>query len=214
MIRVLIADETERGCGGLLPRLKDAEGIAVVGQARDGSEALALSRSLRPDVLLLSSHVPGMDGLEVTRQVKAEGVAGAVLILADGVDEEWSRDAIRTGAAGVLPREIARDDLLQAIRSAARGTPAYAPAAPESPVGRMDAQASPEEPFRGLTDREREVLALVAEGYSNKEIAARLGLTVGTVKGYVSAILSKLGVADRTQAAVYALRHGLVSPDI
>jgi NarL family two-component system response regulator LiaR len=199
MIRVLIGDETERGRRDLIPYLTDAEGIVVVGRARDGAEALALARALRPDVLLLSA-LAGEAGLEVTRQVVAEGVASVVLLFVPSADGSRARRALADGAADVLPDDISYDHLLQAIRLAVQGKPAQPP----------DTQTTPEDPFRDLTDREREVLTLVAEGYSNKEIAARIGLTVGTVKGYVSSILTKLGVVDRTQAAVFALRHGLV----
>jgi DNA-binding NarL/FixJ family response regulator len=214
MIRVVVADDTEQECGNPIPRFTEAEGVVVVGLARDGNEALALARALRPDVLLLSPRVSGMDSGEVTRRVNAEGVSGAVLILAAQTDEVWSHTA-PPGTAGIVRRDIPRDDLLRAIRAAVQRRPTQAPAVPETPNGGHvgELQASIAEPLRALTEREREVLALVAEGYSNKEIAAQLGLTVGTVKGYVSSILTKLGVADRTQAAVFALRHGLTDSE-
>jgi len=210
MIRVLIADDHEMVREGLTLFLGEAAGIAVLGQARDGAEALALARAWRPDVLLLDLVIPRMDGIEVTRHVKAEGVAGAVLILTTFADEERVREAVRAGATGFLLKDIPRGELVRAIHAAAEGRPTLSPAAQESLMRQVAAPPAQEQPFSVLTEREREVLVHVAEGYSNKEIAARLGLTVGTVKGYVSAILTKLGVADRTQAAVFALRHGLI----
>jgi DNA-binding NarL/FixJ family response regulator len=194
MIRVLIAEDPQSGRESLLPVLARAEGVTVAGRARDGAEALSLSRTLRPDVLLLDLAVSPDDAAEVARRAAAEGAAGATLILAAAGDEAPVHEAIGSGAGMVVLRESSPEDLTRAIHAAAT-----APAVPD--------------PFGELTEREREVLTLVADGLSNKEIAARLGLTVGTVKGYVSAILLKLGVADRTQAAVYALRHGLVRPE-
>lgn len=206
--RVLIADDHEMVREGLRLFLDDTDDLIVIGAAGDSEEALRLTRELRPDVLLLDLRIPPRDGIEIARIVKAENLAGAVLILTSFADDEKVKEAIQVGVAGFLMKDIARGELVRAIRAAAEGRPTLHPAAQQALMRQMTAARAPD-PFASLTDRERDVLQCLTDGCSNKEIAARLHLTVGTVKGYVSAILVKLDVADRTQAALYAERHGI-----
>ena len=205
-IRVLIADDHEMVREGLRLFLDDTDDLLVLGAASDSEEALRLTRELQPDVLLLDLRIPPRDGIEIARIVRAENLAAAILILTSFADDEKVKEAVQAGVAGFLMKDIARGELVHAIRAAAAGRPTLHPAAQEALMRQMTAARAPD-PFALLTDRERDVLQCLADGCSNKEIAVRLRLTVGTVKGYVSAILVKLEVADRTQAALYAERH-------
>lgn len=188
--------------------LAERRDVEIAGDAATGDEALRLAERLRPDVVLMDLQMPGMDGIETTRRLKAAGSTSAVLILTTFGDDERVRQAIQAGAIGYLLKDVLKDDLVRAIHAAARGTPTLDPRA-QRLLMRHVADPSPPSPFDALTPREREVLELVARGASNKQIAAQLSLSVGTVKGYVSAILPKLGVSDRTQAALFAVKHGL-----
>lgn len=207
--RVLIADDHAMVREGLQMFLsEEADEIDVVGQAADGPQALALAQQLRPDVILMDLIMPHMDGIEVTRRLRAAGVPSRVLILTSFLEEQQIRDAIRAGAMGYLLKDVGKQELLDAIRAAADGKPTLHP---EVQQHLMRQVAQPPEPslVETLTEREVDVLRLIARGRSNKEIAAQLFLGLGTVKGYVSAVLAKLEVADRTQAALYATKHGL-----
>lgn len=208
-IRVLIADDHEIVREGLHLLLgEQQEEIEVVGQARHGAEAVALAQKLRPDVILMDLIMPQLDGVEATRRLRADGSASKVILLTSFTDGDRVRNAIQAGATGYLLKDVNKNDLLSAIRAAAEGKPTLHPVVQQYLMEQVTAPAVPS-PFEGLTDRERDVLGLIATGHSNKEIAARLSLTVGIVKGYVSAILAKLELADRTQAALYAAKHGL-----
>ncbi len=206
-IRVLIVDDHPVVREGLqLFLAEETSDIELVGQAADGEEAVRLAARLRPDVLLMDLVMPGVDGIESIRRLRALGVESRVLVLTTFAEDELVRQAIQAGATGYLLKDVAQQDLVQAIRDAARGRPTLHPDAQERLI-RQIAAPPPPSPLDNLTDREREVLALIARGKSNKEIATSLFLSVGTVKGYVSAILGKLGVSDRTQAALVAVRH-------
>jgi DNA-binding NarL/FixJ family response regulator len=209
-IRLLIVDDHEMVREGLSLLLSEAEDICMVGQAGRGSEAVALTQSLQPDVVLLDLFLPDTNGVEVTQKLKAAGSPARILILTSSADGAHVREALQAGATGYLLKDLLRQDLLNAIRSAAQGRPTLHPVA-QAHLARAVAPP-PTSPIDLLTERERDVLKLLAEGNANKEIAARLGLTIGTVKGYVSIVLSKLEVADRTQATLLAVRHGLVNP--
>jgi DNA-binding NarL/FixJ family response regulator len=210
-VRVLIVDDHEIVREGLETLLAEEAGIEVVGQAGNGQEALALVAALRPKVVLMDLVMPKMDGIEATRRLRQSHSEIQVLVLTSFVDDHRVREAIEAGAIGYLMKDVLRADLTRAIRTAARGEPALHPEAQRYLMRQVKGPSS-EARLRTLTGRERDVLGQLAQGYSNKEIAANLHLTEGTVKGYVSAILAKLDLADRTQAALYAVKHGLVDP--
>ena len=205
-IRVLIVDDHEIVREGLETLLSEEPTITVVGQAANGAEAVTLTASLRPDVILMDLVMPELDGIEATRRIRRAGAASQILVLTSFADDQHVREAIEAGAIGYLLKDVLKADLLRAIHTAAQGKPTLHP---EAQGYLMRQVSAPSASILHLTEREREVLRLIASGQSNKEIAFTLHLTEGTVKGYVSAILAKLGVADRTQAALYAVKHGL-----
>jgi two-component system, NarL family, response regulator LiaR len=213
MIRVFLCDDQDLILEGLQAILKTAPGIEVVGSAQDGAEALERIPQARPDVVLMDLKMPGMNGIQATRQIRAQFPQVKVLVLTTYDADEWVFDAIRAGAAGYLLKDAPREDLIAAVKGTAAGKTHVDPAVAgklfsqisQSPQASTDSSIG-----KGLSDREREVLSLMARGLSNADIAARLFLSEGTVKNYVSGVIAKLGVADRTQAAVIALRNGLV----
>jgi DNA-binding NarL/FixJ family response regulator len=209
-IRVLIVDDHEIVRWGLATLLAEEPEIDVVGQADTGACALELAGSIRPDVILMDLQLPDHDGVEVTRRIVEDGLPSQVVVLTSFSDDNRVREAIQAGAIGYLLKDVRRTDLVRAIQDAAQGRPALHPEA-QRQLMRQVADTPEPSPLRILTDRERDVLRLIGEGHSNRQIAATLHLTEGTVKGYVSTILAKLGVADRTQAALIAVRHGLAA---
>jgi len=187
--------------------LAESDGeIVVVGEASDGEEAVRLATAVKPDVVLMDLSMPRVDGLEATRRLREAGIESHVLILTSFADGEGVRDAVRAGVTGYLMKDVLKAELLAAIRLAADGVPTLHPRAQQH-LMRGIAEPETPSPFTALTPRERDVLALLARGESNKRIAAALNLSIGTVKGYVSAIFEKLGVEDRTQAALLAAKH-------
>jgi DNA-binding NarL/FixJ family response regulator len=215
MIRVLICDDQDVVREGLRAILSTVPEIEVVGQARDGAEALEQVPHVRPDVVLMDLKMPGMSGIQATRAIRDRYPGVRVLVLTTFDGDEWVFDAIRGGAAGYLLKDTPRAGLIQAIKDTAAGKTPVDPAV----AGKLFAQvtrAAPPPPTaaaQALSQREKDVLRLLARGLSNADIAGRLYLSEGTVRNYVSAILSKLEVSDRTQAAVLALRHGLIEPE-
>jgi DNA-binding NarL/FixJ family response regulator len=211
VIRVLICDDQHVVCEGLRAILSTSPRIEVVGLARGGAEAIECVASARPDVVLMDLKMPGMNGVQATREIRARFPAVRVLVLTTYDADEWVFDAIRAGAAGYLLKDSPTDALVAAIEGTAAGKTHIDPAV----AGRLLEQisrgtAAPPSPLpASLTEREREVLGLLGRGWGNSAIASHLQLTEGTVRNHVSAILGKLGVADRTQAALIALRHGL-----
>jgi DNA-binding NarL/FixJ family response regulator len=197
MISVLIVDDHQVVRQGLRALLEVQDDIVVVGEAGDGRAALSLATSLSPDIVLLDLKLPGMDGVAVLQPLSAAGLR--VLVLTSATDPAAASQAVRAGAAGVLYKDIDPDALVRAIRSVHDGNVLLAPEAASSLVRGSAANT--------LTPREREVLAAIAEGRSNREIARLLRVSEKTVKAHVSSVLAKLGVQDRTQAAVYAVRH-------
>jgi DNA-binding NarL/FixJ family response regulator len=211
-VRVLIADDHQVVREGLQMILAESDGeIVVVGEASDGDEVVRLAKTVQPDVVLMDLSMPRVDGLEATRRLRDAGVDSRVLILTSFAEGEGVRDAIRAGVTGYLMKDVLKAELLAAIRLAADGVPTLHPRAQQH-LMRGIAEPETPSPFVGLTPRERDVLALLARGESNKRIAAALNLSIGTVKGYVSAIFEKLGVEDRTQAALLAAKHDVVPP--
>jgi NarL family two-component system response regulator LiaR len=207
-IRVLIVDDHEIVREGLGTLLSEEATLTVVGQAANGVEAVALAADLRPDVILMDVVMPELDGIEATRRIRRASPASQILVLTSFADDQKVREAIEAGAIGYLLKDVLKADLLRAIQTAAQGKPTLHPEA-QSYLMRQVSTPSTPAPSINLTERELDVLRLIAQGQSNKEIATTLHLTEGTVKGYVSAILAKLGVADRTQAALHAVKHGL-----
>lgn len=207
-IRVLIVDDHEIVREGLQILLSEESDFEIVGMAGNSDEALSLTRKHKPDVVLMDVVMPGLDGIETTRRVLAISPTTRVLVLTTFSEDQRVRDAIQAGAIGYMLKDVLKPELLGAIRSAAEGKPALHPEAQQFLMRQV---TGGEEPLHArLTTREFDILQLIATGKSNKEIALALHLTEGTVKGYVSAIFDKLGVADRTQAALYAVEHKLV----
>lgn len=210
-VRVLIVDDHEIVREGLDTLLGEEPSIEVVGQAANGIEAVTLAVATRPDVILMDLLMPGMDGIEATRRIRQMNPACQIIVLTSYVNDKQVRDAIEAGAIGYMMKDVLKPDLLRAIQTAKEGKPTLHPEAQHFLMQQV-VMPSHADKFQNLTKREIEVLRLIAEGQSNREIAATLHLTEGTVKGYVSAILAKLNVADRTQAALYAVKNGLAKP--
>ncbi|MFZ0162442.1 MAG: response regulator transcription factor [Trebonia sp.] len=198
MISVLIVDDHPVVRQGLRALLEVQDDMTVAGEAGDGPAAISLAESLRPDIVLLDLKLPGMDGVAVLRPLRAAGLR--VLVLTSATEPSTAAAAVRAGAAGVVYKDIDPAALVRAIRSVHDGNVLLAPEAVGSLIRGSRADT--------LTAREREVLAGIADGKSNREIARLLQVSEKTVKAHVSAVLAKLGVQDRTQAAVYAVRHG------
>jgi len=192
---------------GLQILLAEESDFEVVGATGDGTSALALAEQLNPDVILMDLVMPGLDGIETTKRILKNNPAARVLILTTFADDQRVRDAIRAGAIGYLLKDVLKIDLLRALRDAAAGRASLHPEAQQYLMRQVVESETPL-PHASLTRREADILRLIADGRSNKEIAMALHLTEGTVKGYVSTIFDKLGVEDRTQAALYAVKHG------
>jgi NarL family two-component system response regulator LiaR len=212
MVRVLICDDQAIVREGLRTILGTVPDIEIAGVAGDGAEALELVARTRPDLVLMDLKMPGMDGVQATAAIRALHPEVRVLVLTTYDADEWVLDAIRSGAAGYLLKDTPREGLVAAIQEVAAGRTPVDPAV----AGKLFAHVAQAAPAPAtaiaadLSEREREVLRLLARGLSNADIAERLYLSEGTVRNYVSTILAKLGVADRTQAALLALRHGFV----
>lgn len=210
MITIVIADDHEIVRRGLRLTIEAEPDLHLLGEARTGREALDLARTLRPTVMLLDIQMPDMDGIAAAAAIHAAQPDVAILILTSFSSDAQLAAALRAGVSGYLLKDLSGDALVAALRGAARGEPQLHPS-----IARklMQHAGPPADPLAELTTREQDVLRLIARGHSNKEIGAALALTEVTIKGYVSSILSKLGVADRTQAALLAVRYGLIAPD-
>ena len=204
MIRVLIADDHAVVRQGLRTFLDLQDDIEVVGEAGDGEEALALIEQLAPDVALIDLVMPRVDGIEAIRRLRERAPDVRAIVLSSFVDDDKLFPAVRAGAAGYLLKDVQPQELVDAIRTVHGGGALLHPQ-----VAARLLQDMAEDP---LTPREHEVLALIGRGMPNKLIARELSLSEKTVKAHVSSILAKLGVTDRTQAALYAVREGLVGP--
>ncbi len=212
-IQVLIVDDHAIVRQGLRSLLIEEPDIELVGEAGSGEEAVAQALRRKPDVVLLDLRMPGpLDGLGALARIRAQCPATQVVVLTTFSGEREVKEAVASGAIGYLLKDALKEDILRAIRNAVVGRPSLHPEAQRHLMRRVTA-ARETAPHDDLTARELDVLRLLGQGRSNKAIAARLDLTEGTVKGYVSTVLSKLGVDDRTQAALYAVRHGLVPSD-
>ena len=203
-ISVLIVDDHPVVRRGLRVLLEVQEGIEVAGEAGDGAAALALAAELAPDVILLDLKLPGMDGIAVLGELRARDSAARVLVLTSATEPASASLAVRSGAAGVVYKDVDPDALVRAIRSVHDGHLLLAPEAADALARSADVAVAG---LDALTVREREVLAEIAKGRSNREIARALGVAEKTVKAHVSSVLAKLGVQDRTQAALLAVRN-------
>jgi two-component system, NarL family, response regulator LiaR len=205
--RVLLVDGYAIVRAGVRTLLSQESDLAVVGEATTAEEALRLARRLHPDVVMMELRLAEGDAIDTIRRIRQLDAACQVVVLTEGVGEEGVRAAVQAGAIGYLLKDLQPADLVRAVRAAARAEPTLHPEA-QRVLMRQAIQPVSQHPM--LTDREKDVLRLITQGKRNKEIARTLYLTEGTVKGYISAILAKLCVDDRTQAALYAVKHRLV----
>ena len=229
MIRVLLADDQALVRAGFRMLLEASEDICVVGEAANGGTAVAMAAELRPDVVLMDLRMPEVDGLTATRRISADSRLSKVrvVVLTTFDDDEHVFGALRAGASGFLVKDVEPEELLQAVRVVARGDALLAPSVTRSliaaftarnpgpgngPAAPPRARAAPPPGLASLTDREREVVALVAAGLSNDEIAARLVVSPLTAKTHVSRAMIKLAARDRAQLVVLAYTHGLAVP--
>jgi len=216
VIKLIVADDHALARGGLKAMLGAEDDLEVVGEAADGGEAVDLALKLRPDVVVMDIRMPKVDGIEATRRLRAHNGAPNVLVLTTFDLDEYVYEALRAGAGGFMLKDAAPSQLAEAVRTVAAGESLLAPAVTrrlvERFVRRPPADAVREQEFADLTDRELEVLTLIARGLSNAEIGEQLFLSEATVKTHVTRILSKLGLRDRVQAVVRAYESGLVEP--
>ena len=207
LIRVLIVDDHEIVREGLRTLLAEEANIEVVGEAVDGAEGVSQAVTLQPDVILMDLVMPNVGGIEAMHRLQEKGSSWRVLVLTSFAETDLVRGALEVGAVGYVLKDVLRSELVQAIQAAAQGQPYLHREAQQRLIEHVTAPAEPSARF-DLTPREQDVLQLISQGQSNKEIAMALHITEGTVKGHVSSILDKLGVSDRTQAALVAVRNG------
>lgn len=214
-IRVLIVDDHPVFREGLVRVMDNEENIEVIQEVADGEQALAKAKELRPDVILMDVNLPSMNGIQATREIKSIAPRVAVIVLTAYHDDEQLLQAERAGASAYFPKYVTPIQLIDAVRRVYNGENLLSPAATDVraasvPESKEDALLSEDDKFVPLSGREMEILQYVARGYSNKEIATDLNISRQTVKNHMTAILRKLTVDDRTQAALYALRRGWI----
>jgi DNA-binding NarL/FixJ family response regulator len=215
-VTVLVADDDELMRAGLRAVLSSDPGLEVVGEAADGRSAVREAGRLRPDIVLMDVRMPDLDGIAATRELLALAPSTKVVILTTFEDDDYVFGGLRAGASGFLLKRTRPEDLLEAIRTIAAGDSLLSPSVTRRVIDRMARQPTPElglgRELDALTPREREVLALIARGLSNGEIAAALTVEESTVKTHVRRILRKLGLRDRVQAVIFGYESGLVLP--
>ncbi len=215
-IKVLIVDDHQVVRQGLRTFLELHDDIEVVGEADDGATAVDLARRLKPDIVLMDLVMPGLDGIAATRQIRAQEGGAQVIALTSFAEDDKVFPAIQAGASSYLLKDVSPDELVDAIRAVQRGEARLHPNIARKlmeQVARRDAPSSSDRLVETLTEREREVIRLVAKGQSNQAIAQALVISEKTVKTHISNILDKLDLEDRTQLAIYAIKNGLVDSD-
>ena len=215
MIHVLVCDDQDIVCEGLRAMFAPVPQIEVVGMAKNGVEAVDLTGRLRPDLVLMDLKMPKMNGIQATKMIREKFPDVRILVLTTYDADDWVINAIRNGAAGYLLKDTPQEELVKAIINTVKGWNPIYPQVAGKILDHVTQQSPPpytdQKLISQLSEREREVLRLLADGLGNADIAKTLFLSEGTVKNYVSTIFSKLGVTDRTQAAILAIRAGLVS---
>jgi two-component system, NarL family, response regulator LiaR len=213
MLKVIICDDQTIVREGLAMLLKLEPDIQVVGIAEDGSEAVKITEKEKPDIVLMDLKMPFMNGVEATQKIRSKYPDVKVLVLTTYDDDEWVFDAIKAGASGYLLKDTPRDDLIKAIRGTVIGKTYVDPVIAGKVLGQVSGHQTLQATLvtSKLTEREIDVLKLIAKGLSNTDISKRLFLSEGTIRNHVSSILSKIGVSDRTQAAVIAIQHGITA---
>ncbi|WP_230501742.1 response regulator [Sutcliffiella rhizosphaerae] len=209
LIKVVIADDHHVVRRGLLFFLQTQKDIEIVGEAKNGKEAVELAAKLKPDVILMDLVMPELNGIEATKQIMEIGASSKVLILTSFSDQDHVIPAIRAGASGYQLKDVEPDQLAESIRAVYKGESQLHPKVTSHVMSHFTKDTSKNRLHEELTPRELDVLAEIAKGKSNKEIAAALFITEKTVKTHVSNILAKLELADRTQAALYAVKNGI-----
>jgi NarL family two-component system response regulator LiaR len=214
-IKVLIVDDHQVVRQGLRTFLELNDDIEVLGEAADGQEAVELTAQLKPDIVLMDLVMPRLDGIAATTKIKSLGTGAKVIAITSFTEDDKVFPAIQAGASSYLLKDVSPDALVDAIRAAHRGEARLHPEVMRKLMAQVAAQPASSKQVSGpqLTERELEVIRLVAQGCSNREIAETLVISEKTAKAHISNILGKLGLDDRTQMAVYAIKHGLVSPD-
>jgi DNA-binding NarL/FixJ family response regulator len=217
-IRVLIVDDQALVRAGFRMILQAQPDFQVVGEAGDGQQAIEAVRSLRPDVVLMDIRMPGLDGIEATRRITSSGLPARVVILTTYDLDEYVFDALAAGATGFLLKHVPPEELVHGVRVAAAGDALLAPSVTRRLIEEFVKRQAPVQPKAGvgesLTEREQEVLRLLARGLSNAEIAAQLHVGEATIKTHVAHLLDKLGLRDRVQAVIHAYEAGLIKPGV
>ncbi|MFE5487791.1 response regulator [Streptomyces sp. NPDC056527] len=216
VVRVVLTDDQPLVRTALRMVIAETPGLDVVGEAGNGAEAVELAGTLRPDVVVMDLRMPGMDGIEATRRIMTDQATTRVLVLTTFDDDDYVYGALRAGASGFLVKDMGLDDILAAIRVVAAGDALIAPSVTrrliEDFAGRPASGPPRRRALDSITEREREVLALIGRGLSNTEIAEQLVISVATAKTYVTRLLSKLDARDRVQLVIIAYEAGLVTP--
>lgn len=213
MIRVLLVDDQELVRAGFRIILQSEPGVVVVGEAASGEDAVELARQLHPDVICMDVQMPGVDGIEATRMLAADpDVSSGILILTTFNRDDYLFDALKAGASGFLLKSASPEQLVEAVQVIARGDALLSPELTRTVIQQFARPAVSTASPDGLTDRETDVLRLIARGYANAEIAAELFVGEATVKTHVSNLFAKLGVRDRVQAVVFAYENGFAIP--
>ena len=217
-VKVVLVDDQALIRAGFKMILETEEDIEVVGEASDGEQAISMTRSARPDVVLMDVQMPTMDGLEATgRIVREANIPSRIVILTTFERDDYVFEALRAGASGFLLKNAPSEELVHAVRVVAAGDALLAPSVTRKVIEgfiRRPAHRSNEVELRRLTERETEILKLLATGKSNSELAAHLFVGEGTIKTHVSSVLTKLGIRDRMQAVIFAYESGLIEPGL
>lgn len=211
-IKILIVDDHPVVRQGMTFMINSKPGMTVVGEAKDGLEGIKLAKTLKPDVILMDLVMAECDGITAIKQIIAENRKTHILVLTSFSDDDKVFAAIKAGAIGFLLKDSSPGELIQAILDVYEGKPSFPPSISLKLIDRIQNEESHSGPNLNLTTRELNILSMIAEGLSNKAIAAELCLSEGTVRAHVSSILNKLGLENRTQVVIYAIRHNIIKP--